>query len=305
MIKLGQRQIDFLVSSGALGFTGLGYFWEQPLRWVGLIDPTAFSVVVAKTVTAAQTVGNLSWWHPWSCVRLLPGCNTVNAIGLSNPSVFCWTVDYYPQAVKHRINLAPSVKVDTLEEARYVASTLSHLDVPFLEVNFSCPNLYDTKVFDPAPLLDVLVMAGHHLVVKLALRQINNWFVSRCYPVCAAFHAINSVPWTRVFGDKLSPLERYQHGQRGGVSGPVIRDLAIDAVRRLSKMTDRPVIGGGGIWNVDDVEAFAEAGAGAFSIGSLFLHRPWAPNRLVRHWRKNQQKYVAKIIEEPSHGNGE
>jgi dihydroorotate dehydrogenase (NAD+) catalytic subunit len=298
MINIGGRQIDFLVSSGALGFTGLGYFWEQPLRWAGIIDPTAFSVVVAKTVTAVSTAGNLSWKHPWTCVRFLPGGNTVNAVGLSNPSVFNWTIDHYPRAVKHGIVLAPSVKVDTLEEARHIAGTLSHLDAPFLEVNFSCPNTNDGKVFDPAPLLDVLVMAGHHLVVKLSLEQVNDWFVSRCYPVCAAFHAINSVPWDMVYGGKTSPLEQYSYGRKGGVSGPVIRNLAIGAVRKLYDLTDRPIIGGGGIWDIEDLEAFAEAGAGAFSIGSLFLHRPWAPNRLVRRWRKQHKKYPVKLVRE-------
>jgi dihydroorotate dehydrogenase (NAD+) catalytic subunit len=289
VINIGGRQIDFLVSSGALGFDGLGYCWEWPLRWVGLIDPTEFSVVVAKTVTAAAITGNLSWWHPWTCVRLLHGGNTVNAVGLSNPGAYYWVADYYPRGVKHEIVLAPSVKVDTREEARFIVHSLYGIDVPFIEVNFSCPNLYESGLIDPAPLLDVLAESRYPLVVKLALGQVNDWFVSRCYPTCAAFHAINSVPWMSIYPSELSPLEKYSHRQRGGVSGPIIRDLAMEAVYRLHNLTNRPIIGGGGIWGIEDIKGFDTVGAGAFSIGSLFLHKPWAPNRLVRYWREKSR----------------
>lgn len=44
------KTIDFLCSSGALGFTGDGYWWEKPFFWLKWIRPEELTIIT-KTLT--------------------------------------------------------------------------------------------------------------------------------------------------------------------------------------------------------------------------------------------------------------
>lgn len=58
MIELSNGyKLDFLASSGALGYDGKGYWWEQPLRWIKLLDINKFTPIT-KTLTYAHREGN-------------------------------------------------------------------------------------------------------------------------------------------------------------------------------------------------------------------------------------------------------
>lgn len=284
MIELPNgHRFDFATASGALGFDGRGWPWEWPLRWVGLLDPRAFTVV-AKTVTYFPVRGNLSLRHPWTCVRLLPGGGVTNAVGLTNPGICYWVDCYYVEAIKKGYLIAASVRPDDPYQAGRMAWRLKDLTLPYVEVNVSCPNTAEVPA-DVPEMLKGLRACGHPLVLKLSEDQVTGGFVAATEPFVSAYHAINTVPWDQVYPGHSSPIERYDHGRQGGVSGPPIRGRALAAVRRLRGMTTRPVVGGGGIASADDVRAFADAGAAAFSIGTCFLRTPWRPNRIVRGYR--------------------
>ncbi|HEY4504003.1 MAG TPA: hypothetical protein VJJ28_02755 [Candidatus Paceibacterota bacterium] len=86
MITLANgHKFKYMVASGALAFDGKGWPWERPLVWLGLIKPELFTVVI-KSLTRTSRVGNLRWWKPWTCVRLIPG-GSVNKVGLTNPGI--------------------------------------------------------------------------------------------------------------------------------------------------------------------------------------------------------------------------
>ncbi len=277
-------RFTFCCGSGALGFSGLGWPWEAPLRWLGLLNPHALTVV-AKTVTAEPIRGNLSPWHPWTCVRLIPGGAT-NAVGLTNPGIDRWFQRDYLRARRNHIDLAVSVKAESSDEARELVALLWGCEVPFIEVNASCPNV--KKQEDVAKIVGVLSelkSAAWPLILKLSLDQIDPDFIRAVEGNVEALHAINTIPWAKIYPQKPSPIQRYRHGQQGGVSGEPIKSLAIDAVCRLRDMTSLPIVGGGGISSLDDVLAFEEAGASAFSIGTLFLRCPWLPNQIINQYR--------------------
>lgn len=276
-------RFDFCCAAGALGFDGRGYFWERPFaRW---IVPDGMAVV-SKTLTPAPRRGNLRMYAPWRCVWTLPGLGTVNAVSLTNPGLFAWLEGPYRRAAgagRHR-NLAPSIKVESGYEACCVVSMLWGRVFPFIEVNGSCPNVPHADD-DLASALGHLARNGSPLVLKLAADQVREDLIRAVDPHVTAYHAINAVPWADVHGDRPSPLGRHTGGLAGGVSGPAIRPIALEAVRRLRGMTVRPIVGGGGIFTLEDVRAFEAAGADAFALGTVFLHRPWRPRRIVRAYR--------------------
>lgn len=286
MIRLPDRRpFNLSAASGALGLDGLGYWWERPFLWLGLLDPRDF-VIIAKTVTAHPRAGNLRPWRPWTCVRPLAGGNTVNAVGLTNPGLERWLLESVPRARRAGLRLAASVRPRDAEEAAAMGGRLAAdaPDLEFVEANLSCPNAREpwTQADRAAEILRRLGEAsGLPVVLKLRADQVRDDFVKRVDPVVDAYDAINAVPWADVFGARRSPLAAQRHGQAGAVSGPAIAAVAREAVRSLRRLTGRPILGGGGVMTADDARMLRACGADAVALGTCFLHRPWRPSRIA------------------------
>ena len=65
------------------------------------------------------------------------------------------------------------------------------------------------------------------------------------------------------------------------MSGPAIRPVALDAVWKISRTVDIPVIGVGGISSVDDALKFFMAGASGIQIGTAIFYDPGLPERII------------------------
>jgi len=284
MITLSNgEQVEFLTGSGALGFDGRGWWWEYPLRWIGVLNPHEFTIVV-KTLTLYPRRGNLRWYAPWRCVRLIPG-GTVNAVGLTNPGIDWWLRRCYPRMRRMGLQIVVSVYPESVDEAHAFAAKLRPLRITAVELNASCPNVAHCEadtVNHVYAIADALRKSGHPLIVKLGYDQPYVAIAQSLEGVADAVHAINAVPWRFVFPDKPSPLARLGGG---GVSGEPIRPFVREAIQNLRQSTRLPIIAGGGIYTLNDVQELWQLGARAFSIGTLFLRAPWKPNQLVRAWR--------------------
>ncbi|MEN3001842.1 MAG: hypothetical protein ABDI19_08385 [Armatimonadota bacterium] len=282
MIRLSNgEQVEFLTGSGALGFDGRGWWWEYPLRWLRLLNPHEFAIVV-KTLTLHPRKGNLRWYAPWRCVRPIPG-GTVNAVGLTNPGIEWWIRTCYPRMQRMGLQTIVSVYADSVAEAAQFACLLAPLKLTAIELNASCPNVpHDSTVAHVVGLAEALRHAGHPLIVKVGYDQPYVEIAQALEGIAEAIHAINAVPWQLVFPEKPSPLA---HLGGGAVSGEPIRPFVREAIARLHRATRLPLIAGGGIYTLRDLEELWASGARAFSIGTLFLRAPWRPNQLVRQWR--------------------
>ena len=60
----------------------------------------------------------------------------------------------------------------------------------------------------------------------------------------------------------------------GGLSGPAIKPIALRAVYQVAQAVKAPVIGIGGVGNIDDVMEFLVAGATAVQIGTANFYDP-------------------------------
>lgn len=284
MIRLSNgHEFTFCCASGALGFDGLGYWWEQPLRWLGILRPAEFTII-AKTVTFAPRTGNLKMCCPWRCVRLISG-GAVNAVGLTNMGYEAWIRDCYPVAMRRGYSLIASIQPTTAEEGAAMGYAMGRLDLKAVEVNLSCPNTEDE--YDPVEIARSVHLACRHPVIaKLGIDTLS--LVRDLAPYVEAFDIINTVPWASRFPDRPSPLAKY--GLTGGVSGRPIRDLARLALIDVLARTDRPIITGGGIDDIDEVLFREDIGASAFSLGTVFLRTPWRPNRIVAAYSRVKEQ---------------
>jgi dihydroorotate dehydrogenase (NAD+) catalytic subunit len=66
----------------------------------------------------------------------------------------------------------------------------------------------------------------------------------------------------------------------GGLSGPAIKPVALRIVCQVAKAVDVPIIGVGGIQNLNDVMEFLVAGASAVQIGTASFYSPGLASRL-------------------------
>jgi dihydroorotate dehydrogenase (fumarate)/dihydroorotate dehydrogenase (NAD+) catalytic subunit len=291
MIELSNRyKFEYMAASGALAFDGKGWFHEQPLRWLGLLDPSLFTIV-AKTITYKSRKGNYLWYCPWKCIHLMPG-GAVNAVGLTNPG-FSWWLRKTKQNKKSKISLIASIFSDSEDAAEELALMAANIEafigVKGIEINASCPNTQGDNLSNTKRIIESCekvkrVTSFLPLILKLSVVHNINEILPNIKGIIEAI-SINSVPWRIVFPDKESPLA-YLGG--GGVSGKIAQPFTWKFVERIINETDIPVIGPS-VWNFDDIQKLRDLGAKAISFGSIFLRYPWRSTQFVREDMKRNR----------------
>ncbi len=285
MITLSSgHKFEYMAASGALAFDGKGWPWERPLHWIGLLDPSLFTIVI-KTLTRQPRKGNLRWYNPLRCIRFLPQ-GAVNAVGLTNPGIEWWCRAIGPTVDQKKLKLVGSILTDgNNDELAKMAEMLNAYDLVGLEVNASCPNTDSQMLGNVDQVIEGLKKVKEKtrfpLIVKLSVVHDIERLVPRLEGLVEAI-SINTVPWSRMFPDKVSPLARFGGG---GVSGKLAQDYTWDLVKKLSSLTTIPVIGPG-VWEFEDLAKLRGHGAKAISFGSIFMRYPWRPTLYVRHDKK-------------------
>ncbi|MCR4328805.1 MAG: hypothetical protein NUV53_04865 [Patescibacteria group bacterium] len=282
---------QYFVASGALAFDGKGWPWEWPLRWLGLIDTDPFAVV-AKSLMRVPWKGNLRWWKPWECVRLIRD-GSVNKVGLTNPGAEWWCREIGPRIKIRNIRLIVSL-FGTTEELVEMTRMVDGFDIVGIEVNWSCPNKKheDTTGAIIEGVRAVKEETNQPVIAKLSVAQDYVAIAKGLVGVAEAI-SINSVPWEMVYPGKLSPLRRLEKrvgGGGGGVSGKAAQPFTWETVRRLCKeVPEMPVIAPS-IWEYGDIAKVRALGAKAESFGAIFLRAPWRPTEFVRREIKELQR---------------
>jgi dihydroorotate dehydrogenase (NAD+) catalytic subunit len=67
----------------------------------------------------------------------------------------------------------------------------------------------------------------------------------------------------------------------GGLSGPAIKPVALRCVYQVASAVNIPIVGIGGIGNIDDVMEFLAAGASAIQVGTANYYDPKISQKLV------------------------
>lgn len=272
-----------MAASGALGFDGKGWPWEQPLRWAGLLRPELFTIVV-KSLTLHPRRGNLRLWNPLGCVRLLRG-GTVNAVGLTNPGIDAWLRDTAPLIEKSGWNFIVSIHGEKLEEYLEMAKRLSSCRfLKGIEINVSCPNTESGIRENTRAVIDTAVamhaVSDFPLILKLSSVHDYLTIAEETAKHIEAI-SINSVPWATMFPGKKSPLAKMGGG---GVSGKIAQPWTWRMAEEISRTAGIPVIGAG-VWEYDDIGKLFDLGCGAVAFGSLFLRYPWRPTDFVARFK--------------------
>lgn len=278
------HNFEYMAASGALGFDGQGWFWERPLKLLGLLDPSLFTIVI-KTLTLSPRKGNLRMFNPFGCIRLMRG-GTINAVGLTNPGIEYWCDKIAPRVDFVRNPITGSIFGEPDELVR-IAKMLNDFDLVALEINASCPNTGEDLTANADKIISacgrVKQVSRFPLILKLSVVHNVEEIVDQVKGIIQAF-SINSVPWAVIFPNRRSPLA---HLGGGGVSGRIVQPYTWALVKRLARLSEIPIIGPS-VWDYGDIERVRSCGASAIAFGSVFIPYPWRPTLYAR--RDNVQR---------------
>jgi dihydroorotate dehydrogenase (NAD+) catalytic subunit len=246
------------------------------LRWLG--------AVTTKSLTAEAREGNA----PWRVVETRGGM--LNAIGLANPGIDAFVREHAPRASSVRCAVIGSVAGHHVDEFVRVALALERSGIGAIELNVSCPNTSDGRMFgSEAALLERLVrevraaVRVRPLVVKLPPDGDPVRLAGAAIEAGAdALTLCNTFPAMQIDPESRRPA--LSRGS-GGLSGPGIHPIVVRIVREVHRQVASsagvPIIGLGGVLDWRDAAELVLAGATAVGVGTALLVDPGCPRRIA------------------------
>ena len=270
-----------LVASGTFGY---GFNAPQ-------LDRSVLAAIVTKGTTRQAREGNV----PARIAETPSGM--LNAIGLQNPGVDVVLREYAPVWASWDMPVIVNVAGESVDDYAIVARRLDGVPgIAGLELNISCPNVANGLQFGTDPELAAQVTAAVRkatrlpLIVKLTPNVTDLVAIGRAVETAGAdaVSAVNTYVGMAIDVQHRRP--RLSRGS-GGLSGPAIKPLALQAVWQLAAELAIPVIGVGGITTATDALEFLLAGARAVQLGTVNYVQPSAAREIhdgiIEYMRSN------------------
>jgi dihydroorotate dehydrogenase (NAD+) catalytic subunit len=207
------------------------------------------------------------------------GCGLINAVGLPSPGYLNMENEW--TELEHRdFPIIASVYGGSVDEYRRVAEYVSSKKPDFIEINISCPNSEQHGMIfginrdaSRAVVSAVKKAVSVPLIVKLTPQAPDIADIAKaCEDAGAdAICAINTVgPGMVIDIESKRPVLAFK---KGGLSGPMIKPIAVRCVFDIYKAVSIPIIGLGGITTGEDAVEMVMAGAELVGIGTAVRYR--------------------------------
>jgi dihydroorotate dehydrogenase (NAD+) catalytic subunit len=260
-VQLGRLALPnpILVASGTFGYAR---------EMAGLVDLARLGAIVPKTITSQPRPGN----RPWRTVETTGGL--LNSIGLDNDGIDAFIENHLPYLLTVRSPIIVSVAGSNHDDFVQLAERIGQQPgVAAVELNISCPNVAHGVDFGANPeLCRTLVAAIRErcpipIIAKLTPNVTSIAEIAKAATDGGAdvLSVINTVLGMAIDWRKRRPM---LGNIVGGLSGPAIKPVALRCVYQVASAVKTPIIGIGGIGNIDDVMEFLVAGATAVQIGT-------------------------------------
>ena len=207
------------------------------------------------------------------------GHGMINAVGLPSPGHLDMENEWHDLG-KRDFPLIASIYGGSVREYQMVAEFVSSKKPDFIEINISCPNSEKHGMIfgvNPQSSHDVVSavkkVINIPLIVKLTPQALDIGDIARsCEGAGAdAICAINTVgPGMVIDIESRMPVLAFK---KGGLSGPMIKPVAVRCVFDIYKAVTIPIIGLGGISTGEDAIEMMMAGASLVGIGSAVRYR--------------------------------
>ena len=274
-VRLGRLALKnpVLVASGTFGYAH---------EFRDIFDVSCVGAVIPKTVTLQPRIGN----PPPRTVETPSGL--LNSIGLDNDGMEHFIGQHLPRLREIPTEIIVNIAGRTIEEFVELARMIGDQPgVAAIELNISCPNVSGGVDFGINPdstaqvVRGVRAACGLPILAKLTPNVTDIVSVAQAAADAGAdaLSLVNTflgmaVNW-RIRRPILGALT-------GGLSGPAIKPLALRIVWQVARAVPIPILGVGGISNINDVMEYIVCGASAIQVGTANFFDPTVAARLVR-----------------------
>ena len=278
--------VDLQVAVGAIELSNpmllasgtVGYGEEM----AELIDLNGLGGIVVKGLSLEPERGNTP-----QRIAEVPG-GMLNSIGLQNVGAEAFVRDKLPFLRQFDLKVIANIWGRTVEEYVGVAARLDSADgVHALELNVSCPNIEEGGISfgtDPVQIHSVTAAVraatDKPLWVKLAPGVTDIGVMARAAEEAGAdaLSVANTIRGMAIDAGRRRPLLATIYG---GLSGPSLFPIALYLLYEVSLVSSLPLIGIGGVSELDHVLQYLIVGATAVQIGTANFYDPTASQRLV------------------------
>ena len=262
------------------------------MEYSEFVDLNRLGAVVTKGVANVPWPGN-----PVPRVAEVYG-GMLNAIGLQNPGVEVMLERDIPFLKQYDTKIIVNVCGKTVEDYLEVVERLGEEPaVAMLEINVSCPNVKEGAIAfgqKAEALYDITRQVKAHarqpVIMKLSPNVTDIGEMARAAEAAGAdaLSLINTITGMKI---DIHRRKFVLANKTGGMSGPVIKPIAVRMVYQAAHAVKIPIIGMGGISNADDAIEFLLAGASAVSIGAMNFVNPYATVEVVKGIEEYLEKY--------------
>ena len=211
----------------------------------------------------------------------------MNAVGLQNPGIDVFCERDIPFLRKYDTNIIVNVCGRSEEDYCEVVERLAGEDVDMLEINISCPNVKEGGIaFGQNPKAAesitkaVKKYARQPVIMKLSPNVTDIAEMARAVEAggADAVSLINTLTGMKI---DINRKQFVLANKTGGVSGPVVKPIAVRMVYQVANAVNIPIIGMGGISTWEDAVEFLLAGASAVSVGTANFFNPKATEEIA------------------------
>ncbi len=261
-----ELQNPTVLASGIMGLTGASLCFSAK---------SGAAAVTMKSVSIKPREG-----HPNPTIVPLEH-GMINAVGLSNPGSE-EALGELGYAVKNAgVPVIASIFGSKVPEYATLAKLLAKAGPHLMEVNISCPNVEDEfgRPFSHSPELAAIVTKTVKKACKMPVLIKLSPNVSNIKEIAEAVEhagadgitAINTVgPGMAIDINSATPILT---NKCGGLSGPMIRPIAVRCVYDIYKTVKIPILGTGGVETGRDAIEMVMAGASAVGVGTAVHSR--------------------------------
>ena len=270
------------------------------------VDLNRLGAVIVKGISLEPRAGN-----PPPRIMETEG-GMLNAIGLENVGVSAFIREKLPFLRNYNVPVIVNIFGESQDEYKRVAEIMGRTKgVHALEVNISCPNVEKGGLVfgcDPDMCYEmtraIKAVTDLPVIVKLTPNVTDIAALAVCCEAggADAVSLINTLKGMSVDIEKRVP---HLNRVTGGLSGPVVKPVALRMVWEVVKKVSIPVIGIGGIMTAEDALAFLIVGARAVQVGTANFLNPRATMDilegveayLIRHGMRDVNELIGSLKE--------
>ncbi len=258
----------------------------------------------AGAVTIKSIGPKLREGHPNPKVLVLEN-SVINCVGLPSPG-YKNMKKKFEELQKLKFPVIWSIYGSSIKDYVDITKEILKYKPDMIELNISCPNKEDGMVFGCDKNLTKKLVSSVKKVSTVPIMPKltpNVTDIVEIAKVCdkAGADAINAVNAVSGMAINVETGKAVVSIKKGGISGPLIKPIALRCVYDIYEEVKLPILGIGGIINGRDALEMIMAGATAIGIGSSVHYRGIGVfNKIIREMRvlmrKNNYKSIKEII---------